>query len=164
MHLIERFWLSVTYVVSFLTLSPFENPGTEQQDALLVSTQGGYERGPIFKPPGGQLRGPGSNFTCDYSQMVGWSNCSSATNRQCWLKNDRTGAEYNINTNYEDTNQTPVGIHRTYYMNITDDWINADGQNFSLAKTFNNSYPGPWIQACWGDVCPRCSRIWTVQY
>jgi hypothetical protein len=26
---------------------------------------------------------------------------------------------------------------------------NADGEDFRPAKTFNNTYPGPWIQGCW---------------
>lgn len=163
MYLIERFWVSITYVVSFLTLSPFEGPGAEQQGPLLGSPDAlreGYDRGPIFKPPGGRLTGPGSEFFCDYSKMVGWSNCSTPHNRACWLKNDKTGFEYNISTNYEDTNWTPIGIHRTYTMNITDDWINADGLNFTYAKIFNNTYPGPWIQACWGDVRLTFPRVY----
>lgn len=30
--------------------------------------------------------------------------------------------------------------------------INADGVNNPDGKVFNQSYPGPWIQACWGDT------------
>jgi hypothetical protein len=150
----HSFWTSITYVLSFLTLSPFEGPSGEEQAPLLPSSDRhhGYRKGPIFKPPGGRPRGPGSEFTCDYSNMPGWSNCSSPENRGCWLKNDTTGAEFNISTNYEDTNQTPIGITRKYVLNITDSWINADGLNFTEAKIFNGMYPGPWIQACWGDV------------
>ncbi|KAI9770556.1 MAG: hypothetical protein M1840_003146 [Geoglossum simile] len=110
----------------------------------------GGPRGPIFKPPGGRLRGPGSSFTCNYSAMVGFSSCSTPTNRACWLRN-QAGFEYNINTDYEDTSKTPIGIHRTYYLNLADGWINADGMNFTEAKIFNKTYPGPYIQACWGD-------------
>src|ERR1700733_2349497 len=83
---------------------------------------------------------------------LGWSNCSTPFNRGCLLRNDETGEEFNIGTDYEDTNQTPIGIHRTYYLNVTDGWYNADGLNFTQAKLFNGTYPGPWIQACWGDV------------
>jgi hypothetical protein len=149
----------VVYILSFISLSPFDGHGVDQAQlpfsASPTKTPKPPRRGPIFKPPGGRLRGPGSEFQCDYSAMVGWSQCSSDLNRACWLRNDRTGVEYNISTNYEDTNWTPIGVHRTYTMDITDDWVNADGLNFTEAKLFNGSYPGPWIQGCWGDVCPN---------
>ena len=154
MHLVERFWTSVTYVVGLLTLSPVEGPGSGLQAPLhgSVAKPPGYSKGPIFKPPGGRLEGPGSQFTCNYTQMPGFTFCSNETNRACWLRNENTGFEYNISTNYEDTNLTPVGIHRYYELNITDKWVNADGLGFPEGKIFNEMYPGPWIQACWGDV------------
>ncbi|KAI9690379.1 MAG: hypothetical protein M1822_009341 [Bathelium mastoideum] len=74
--------------------------------------------------------------------MVGWSDCSTSDNRGCWLKNDETGAEFSISTNYEDINSTPTGINRNYVLNITDGWVNADGMNLTEAKLFNNTYPG----------------------
>ena len=162
MQLIDRFWTCITYVLSGLTLSPFTGlDGVEQ--APLPSPLGSphYERprGPIFKPPGGRLKGPDAEFTCDYRAMVGFTNCSTPLNRGCWLKNS-AGFEYNISTDYEDIAQTPIGIHRTYYLNITDNWINADGMNFTEAKLFNGLYPGPYIQACWGDVCTLFSRYY----
>ncbi|KAK4941993.1 hypothetical protein LTR10_018174 [Elasticomyces elasticus] len=150
MRLVERFWTTIVYVVTFGSISP----QSDQQTPLVTSSDGlliENAKGPIFKPPGGRLQGPGSDFLCDYRNMVGWSPCSSPDNRECWLKNDRTGQEYNVHTNYEDSNQTPVGVHRTYHMNITDGWLNADGLNFTEGKFFNGTYPGPWIQACWGD-------------
>jgi hypothetical protein len=161
MHLIDRVWTCITYVLSCLTLSPFTGLGGVEQAPLLSSSGPPHHegpRGPIFKPPGGRLKGPGSDFTCDYSAMVGFSNCSTSTNRACWLRNQH-GFEYNIKTDYEDISQTPIGIHRTYYLDITDGWINADGMNFTEAKMFNNTYPGPYIQACWGDVLISFSLI-----
>ena len=158
MHLMDRVWTSITYVVSFLTLSSVKWPGSEEQAPVLTSSNALNQpnlRGPVFMPPGGN---PDSKFTCDYSSMLGWSSCSTYDNRGCWLKNDKTGLEYNISTNYEDTDQTPIGIHRTYYLNITDGWYNADGLNFTEAKLFNATYPGPWIEACWGDVCIYSSK------
>ncbi|KAH0565296.1 hypothetical protein GP486_001316 [Trichoglossum hirsutum] len=154
MLLIDQVWTCITYVLSSLTLSPFTGlDGVEQALLPSPSSSPHYERprGPIFKPPGGRLKGPDSEFTCDYSAMVGFSNCSTPFNRACWLRN-KAGFEYNINTDYEDISQTPIGIHRTYYLNITDNWINADGMNFTEAKLFNGVYPGPYIQACWGDT------------
>lgn len=167
MHFGERFWTSITYVVNFITLTPFENGGANNQAPLLPVSDVSVvqttpvptpavamlEPGPIFDPPGRDRRsdGEGAGFQCDYSAMAGFKQCSSRDNRGCWLKNS-TGFEYNISTNYEDTNLTPIGIHRTYYLNVTDGWVNADGINFTEAKLFNNTYPGPWIEACWGDV------------
>ena len=184
MHFIEKLTTTITYVVSLLTLSPFDPPGTEKQAPLLssndqlvtpndpswshtdpwpplkgqnrfvdqvVAQEPSVAKGPVFKPPTGRLKGPGSDFQCDYSKMHGFRSCSNSTNRGCWLTNDN-GTQYDITTNYEDTNKTPIGIHRNYTLNLTDSWVNADGMNFTYAKLFNNSYPGPWIQACWGDV------------
>ena len=155
MRLMARFRTLITCVVIFLTLSTVKGASGEEQDPLLISPDAIPQeklQGPVFKPPGGSLTGPDSSFTCDYSKMVGWSNCSTPSNRRCWLRQDKTGIEYNISTNYEDTNQTPIGITRNYTLNITDQWINADGLNFTEGKIFNKTYPGPWIQACWGDV------------
>ncbi|OXV07315.1 hypothetical protein Egran_04920 [Elaphomyces granulatus] len=155
MYLIDRFWISITYVLSCLTPSPFKGIGRVEQAPFLASSGSGplhHHNGPIFKPPGGRLRGPGSEFTCEYPQMVGWSFCSTPENRACWLRNDETGAEYNITTDYEDINQTPIGITRNYVIDLTDDEINADGLAFPEGKIYNKTYPGPWIQACWGDT------------
>ena len=156
MHLLNSFWTSITFVANFLTLSPLGGLSGNEQTPLLTfpdTLHQGSLRGPVFKPPGGEVTGPGSDFTCDYSRMVGWSNCSTPETRGCWLKNDETGVEYNISTNYEDINQTPTGTTRHYVLNVTDQWINADGLNFTEGKVFNGMLPGPWIQACWGDVC-----------
>lgn len=102
---------------------------------------------PIFKPPTG--RPEDDKFKCDYRQMEGWRPCSSPSNRECWLRHP-DGREYNILTNYEI--DAPIGIQRNYILTINDGWINADGRNFTEAKKFNDTYPGPWIQACWGDT------------
>ena len=150
MHLIDGFWVYITYVVSYLTPSPFN--GVEEQALFLASSGSGPllppEKGPSFRPPSG---GRDSDFECDYSNMPGWTSCSTSENRSCWLKNEKTGEVFDINTDYE--NNAPIGITRTYYLNITDQSINADGVQDPFVKLFNNSYPGPWIEACWGDVC-----------
>ena len=150
-----QFWSAVTYVVNFFTISPFSGPSGQGQAPILSSTHGQLEQlaeGPVFKPPTGRPAGPGSDFVCDYSNMPGFQPCSTADNRTCWLKNPKTGAVYDINTNYEDIKQTPIGVHRQYSLNLTDDWMNVDGINSTDVKIFNKTYPGPWLQACWGDV------------
>jgi FtsP/CotA-like multicopper oxidase with cupredoxin domain len=81
--------------------------------------------------------------------MVGWRSCSAPGDRGCWLTDDN-GNTFDITTDYEKI--APVGVLREYTLEITDSWINADGLNFTDAKVFNSTYPGPWIQACWGDT------------
>lgn len=167
MHFWDGLWAFATYTVSFLTLSSVNGPELHQQAPLMAPSHLNglhidYQdemhqeapRGPIFKPPGGRLRGPGSEFTCDYSNMVGWSVCTTPDDRGCWLKkgdstdpNDR----FDIHTNYE--TRAPKGVTRHYKLVLTDDVINTDGIYSRDAKIFNGVYPGPWIQACWGDVC-----------
>ena len=89
--------------------------------------------------------------------MVGWEPCSTEKDRSCWLQvpgnypNDPPKKKLDIHQNYE--NVEPVGVNRYYELDIFDDTvINADGVDFPYAKTFNRQYPGPWLQACWGDV------------
>ena len=81
--------------------------------------------------------------------MRGWYNCSTPEDGECWLRHP-DGREYNIHTDYE--NDAPIGIDRYYTLEVSNASINADGIAFEEAKVFDNSYPGPWIQACWGDV------------
>ena len=165
MYLFERLWTCLVYSISFITLPPLNDNGIGQVPLIPSSSEYTEKprRGPIFKPPGGSLMGPDANFTCDYSAMAGFVECSTPGNRGCWLRNPNTGFEYNITTDYEDLKLTPVGIHRTYYLNITDQTVNADGMDFDEGKIFNNTYPGPWIQGCWGDVrtlgFPRCAVL-----
>ncbi|KAF4341171.1 laccase-like multicopper oxidase [Fusarium beomiforme] len=102
---------------------------------------------PIFKPPPGE---PGDHeFLCEYPEMEGFVQCSIPENRECWLRHP-DGREFNIHTDYEKF--APKGIVRNYTLNITESSWNADGQDFTEAKLFNEQYPGPWLEACWGDT------------
>lgn len=157
MTLLSRFWHAVVRITAWLTFSsvpdwgvdPAQHPLGNQldYDNSLVLDGNGLDDCPIWKPPTGD---PEDTFTCDYSYMKDWCPCSIPENRECWLRHKYNGSEFNIHTNYEDV--TPTGIVRDYTLRITESWYNADGRNFTNAKLFNNSYPGPWIQACWGDV------------
>lgn len=106
--------------------------------------------GPIFAPPNSS---PG--FSCDYTAMRGWKHTGGVGMRSAWLEkpimdSDSTGGIYNIFTNYDQ--YAPIGVTRKYHLNVTDHNINADGMNRpDGGKTFNEQYPGPWIEACWGD-------------
>ena len=154
MRFVEEFWTTVTYVLSWLTFAPSNGPQAAQrprQGDLNFDTVDDIHKislanGPKFTPPSAH---PGSDFTCDYSRMTGWQACTSSGNRACWLTNGN-GKQYNISTDYE--SDGPVGINRQYTLVLTDTAINADGIVFPAAKVFNNSFPGPWLQACWGDT------------
>ena len=119
MHLVERFWTTVTYVVNIFVSSPLNGPGLDVQAPLLGPSGTTHDlsfAGPIFKPPGGRPTGPGSDFVCDYSSMKGWTDCSTTDNRTCWLRKQSTGETIDISTDYENPSKAPVGIHRTYYL------------------------------------------------
>ncbi|OCL07909.1 laccase-like multicopper oxidase [Glonium stellatum] len=153
MKLVERFWAALTCVLNFLTFPPVGYDAGIRQYPLVKDLKEPYldpleAPGPIFKPPGGAVKGDGSEFVCNYTLMYGWEECSTPDNRGCWLKHPTLG-EIGINTDYESF--VPTGIVRQYSLTIGAGAYNADGQNFTAAKLFNNSYPGPWIQACWGD-------------
>ena len=136
MHVIDRIWTTVTYAVSFFSLSPIqESPVTNQEvlsvahdltdqvhhgAAIPVSMHHSYEpsEGPIFKPPGSAVEGPGSDFVCDYTRMVGYTDCS-ALNQSCWLDNGNPEDRFDIGYDYEST--PPLGIERVYELDLVDD-------------------------------------------
>ncbi|KAL8707775.1 MAG: hypothetical protein Q9220_007227 [cf. Caloplaca sp. 1 TL-2023] len=135
-------------------------PSIQTPDVVSTETEISFlpTGGPNFKPPGGTDTGPDANFNCSYPTLgPDWYPCSKPTDRSCWLANDRLGLRYDIHSNYENPSQnphvaaTPPGVQRYYDLYLDDHWVNADGLNFTMGKIFNGSYPGPWIQACWGD-------------
>ncbi|KAK0733004.1 multicopper oxidase-domain-containing protein [Lasiosphaeria miniovina] len=162
MTLLGRFWSSLTQFLSIATLSPFGdygNNGNQQVPILDTEIPVGESfplgPGPVFTPPGHRTnKGYGYDFKCNYSSMVGWEPCHE-TNSSCWLRNTKNGDEFNIDTNYE--NLAPQGVLRKYTLEIVNGSVNADGMNFAEAKLFKlpekePQYPGPWLQACWGDT------------
>lgn len=159
MTLVERVWAVVRSVISIVTFTPMLDWEPSQHplhnvasinDASFSSVDmqplGKLGKGPRFQPPGTPDSG---DFKCDYSAMVGWEDCSHELDRKCWLRNKATGEQFDINTDYE--NKWPQGIQRNYTLDLADDSWDADGLEFPFAKLFNGQYPGPWIQACWGD-------------
>ena len=156
MKLFKRWWVKVVTFVNVITLSPMSDNMMPQHPLtdLLPSTgefaavQGHHKHsaGPIFRPPGTP---EDSDFQCDYSAMKGWIPCSNEFDRKCWLYNPFSKKQYDIYTDYE--NDIPVGITRYYNLDLADGSYGADGVNFTEAKLFNGIYPGPWIEACWGD-------------
>lgn len=162
MRLTDKLWVALADVLTWITpnnFDPRQEVGSVQQPLLDslewpvgpstldtgATTSGTGD--PIFKPPTG--RPEDTDFRCDYTAMAGWRPCSSPSNRECWLRHP-DGREFNIMTDYE--REAPIGVQRNYTLVVNDGWINADGRNLTEAKMFNNTYPGPWIQACWGDT------------
>lgn len=148
---LRHVWIIVTDVANSLFGSPFFRDGSQHHLGAKFSwSHTGLDTAghgsPVFTPPGSNI----DKFVCDYSQMKGFKPCGTAEDRSCWLRNSDTGEEYNITTDYED--KMPQGITRVYYLNVTDSYINANGLNFTEAKLFNNTWPGPLIEACWGDT------------
>lgn len=161
MYLLESLWTQITTLCALFTIYPLHD---SSQTPFLVPSRiaptlntGG---GPIFQPPGVP---DDSLFRCEYPAMVGWETCSTPLNRKCWLREKSTGKQFDINTNYED--EMPIGITRHYNIMLEDNWFAADGLNFTSAKLFkmdggpDNHYPGPWIQACWGDTYATLSQF-----
>ncbi|KAK1755501.1 multicopper oxidase-domain-containing protein [Echria macrotheca] len=161
----KRFWVLVTRLLHITTLtgldetSPSQHPlGLEEPPAPLEPEflpHGGvpFPDEPLrWRPPGHRNDGgPGQDFICDYTKMgAPWEKCSTAEDRSCWLRNPETKERYDINTDYE--HKAPNGTTREYWLTVTNTTITADGYPFYGATVFNGTYPGPWIQACWGDT------------
>ena len=150
MYLFERFWGAVTSIFNIVFLSPLQD-GIDNRSPLgipsTVAPPLHETAGPIFRPPGAPTD---SDFKCNDTNMPGWVDCS-ILDRKCWLQNSKNISErYDITTDYE--SEMPTGVFRNYELNLADGSYDADGINFDAAKLFNNIYPCPWIQACWGDT------------
>ena len=112
---------------------------------------------PPYLPPDGENIWPEHHIQCDYSKMGrDWKACNGPNNRGCWLKGPN-GQEYNIDTDYDDSDLerklAPLrGVTRKYTLDVSSKALAPDGVPMAHAKVFNDTYPGPWIQACWGDT------------
>lgn len=138
-----------------LTLSPFHgHQGSFQfpigghgsrPEAAVPTRKPNY---PSFPPPNAPETQP---FTCEYPEMTDYEFCGTHTDRGCWLKpkKGKHGITYNISTDYE--NHTPKGIVRRYWLDVEAMTLTPDGCENKHCKVFNATYPGPWIEACWGD-------------
>jgi Multicopper oxidase len=147
MKFFERCWVLVLQVFDAI-ISPWSGDSALQQPLLGgpidLPTNG---RGPSFGAPNSPLE---DQFICNYSAMGShWKSCSTEFDRGCWLKDTLHGQDFDINTDYE--NRWPNGTLRTYTLDVSELPLNLDGVTMPYGKTFNRTYPGPWIQACWGD-------------
>lgn len=148
----ETCWAYLVYAFNFLTLSPIErfNSGGLTQSPLLANpTLPKLEAYPIFEPPNAPEH---AHFQCEYPELSDYEFCSAHDARRCWLKpkDPNSGKPtFDIDTNYEEL--FPKGITRKYVLDVTNETLYPDGCRNNETKLFNASYPGPWIEACWGD-------------
>ena len=148
----ETCWAYLLSAFNFITLSPLQNfnaDGSIQSPLLPDSAYIKHVDYPIFEPPNAPEHG---EFICKYPDLPDYEFCSEHDDRGCWLrpKDPYSGKPtYNISSDYE--NIFPKGITRKYVLDITNETLYPDGCKNSEAKLFNASYPGPWIEACWGD-------------
>ncbi|KAF2233008.1 multicopper oxidase [Viridothelium virens] len=143
MGFLNACWDAFLFVSSF---NPLHGYNRDQQPLSL--THGSTEE-PLVAVT--SFRPPNSSITCQYP--TGWTSCGSANNRTCWLKN--TGkvsgpSEYDIYTEYE--NAWPTGVLREYWLSVTETPLFPDGYLKPTGLVFNNTYPGPVLEACWGDT------------
>jgi hypothetical protein len=143
MHLIDRFVTTVTYVVSFFSFSEIDTYTNRQQTPLILDANINQpyappSGGPVFKPPTGRpVDLPGGDLVCNNTLMgPDWVSCSTADDRSCWLRNTKTGAKFDIETDYEDIKNLPIGTHRYYTLDLAAGNINADGIDFPHGKFF----------------------------
>ncbi|KAI9696288.1 MAG: hypothetical protein M1820_008211 [Bogoriella megaspora] len=141
-------WDTFLFLSSFNPLNGFDRhqqPLKFPNDAVLnVDNTGLQTAGLTFTPPN-------SSITCQYP--AGWQYCGSENTRACWIKNTGNVAgpsEYDINTDYE--NIWPTGVEREYFLTISDIPITPDGYLKPEGLVFNKTYPGPVLEACWGDT------------
>ncbi|ETI23255.1 hypothetical protein G647_05054 [Cladophialophora carrionii CBS 160.54] len=149
-------WARIVAVFHFILLSPPREQWPDQHP-LSVSTKASGPAQPSlladervppkpFLPPSAPR---GSDFRCEYPKLKDYKFCSTYGDRSCWLKHsDPAKQSYNITTDYEKV--FPEGITRKYYIEINEKTISPDGVS-RAAMLVNGTYPGPWIEACWGD-------------
>ncbi|RDH35383.1 hypothetical protein BDQ94DRAFT_186230 [Aspergillus welwitschiae] len=104
-----------------------------------------------FRP----LDTPSDNFECEYPGLDRHFDPPSRDDRTIWLKKKphRRGKDITIHTNYED--YAPRGIDRHVRVSVTNDTSKPkylDGRDYRQGKYFDFQYPGPLIEACWGDT------------
>ena len=156
MKLLGKCWVAFlelynTFIFSSTSDKSLIQTSFKEEGFQLPSISGGYDS-PVFRAPSSSR---GSDFQCNYTLFDNgnWVNCSYPDNRGCWLRNrGDPKLVFNISSNYEDPKKVPKGILREYVLDISKKELNQDGVIMQDGVVFNQSYPGPWIQACWGDT------------
>lgn len=148
---IARLWAGIVYCFDLLTGSarPYDQSKENGLQITVPPAPATALDYVVWYPPD-DLEDPA--FKCEYPDFKiadGWVACNDNHNRQCWLNNTKTGQQYNITTHYEDDG--PKGRVRQYELVVEEACLNPDGYGDIAAQAFNGQFPGPRIQACWGD-------------
>ncbi|KAK3690299.1 multicopper oxidase-domain-containing protein [Podospora appendiculata] len=158
------FKVVVTFFVELTTFTSSINPFGFNKDPsqAVIGILENYESPlipslPTVPPscPEGKLcfrpDGSSPNFQCEYDlDPSTWLPCNKANDRNCWIKKRDDPPRYNILTDYEDPHAVPKGKVREYWLTVdnvtlTPAFVSREG------RAFNGTYPGPKLEACWGD-------------
>ncbi|KAI0019770.1 multicopper oxidase [Xylariomycetidae sp. FL0641] len=97
-----------------------------------------------------------SSIVCSYPDLEaqGWELCNSEISRDCWIRNPQEEqpvfTQYDVRTDYEQ--DWPVGVTREYWLEVVGNpEFTPDGFPKTFGAYFNGTYPGPTLEACWGD-------------
>ncbi|KAI1878681.1 hypothetical protein JX265_002858 [Neoarthrinium moseri] len=97
-------------------------------------------------------------FKCSYPTLEkeGWEFCNTEDSRDCWIRDPKATnpifSQYDVLSDYENLDQVPPGITREYWLEVTtNETVKPDGVQKILGNYFNGTYPGPTLEACWGD-------------
>ncbi|ORY60974.1 Cupredoxin [Pseudomassariella vexata] len=152
------FKITVEFVLQVTQLNPFPNSwgyGDAQKPFQISPTEI-----PLISEvgtcPGIQCSAP-KPFVCSYPELEakGWKSCNTESSRSCWLRDETASqplfSQYDVRTNYE--KDMPPGIIREYWIEVNENpALQPDGVQKILGNYFNGTYPGPTIEACWGDT------------
>ncbi|KAF8241757.1 hypothetical protein K440DRAFT_608195 [Wilcoxina mikolae CBS 423.85] len=72
--------------------------------------------------------------------------CNTPANRSCWIHSPH--GNFDLFTDYDE--RWPQGVTREYWLNVTYAEIAPDGFT-RMGQVVNGTYPGPLIEANWGD-------------
>lgn len=152
MGVLNSCWNAIVRIIAYTHVEGNRH-GTIQQPLRLpehgaeygIVPSGGVE----FTPQGAESNPDGTQFTCQYPTLKEYLPCNG-DHRSCWLQS-KSGREpqFDVYTDYE--NLHPQGVIREYWLNVSVQSMAPDGYLKPLGQVFNNSYPGPHLQGCWGD-------------
>ncbi|KAK2068073.1 hypothetical protein P8C59_002744 [Phyllachora maydis] len=97
--------------------------------------------------------GASAGFTCRYPELSAarWKPCNTKDSRDCWIRSAaQPGRRFDVHTDYELPERVPRGQTREYWITVGNHTVSPDGIP-KAALVFNGTYPGPLLEACWGD-------------
>ncbi|KAF9888532.1 hypothetical protein FE257_008639 [Aspergillus nanangensis] len=151
------------YIITIINFFGLQSPLGPQLD--VPTPIGGPMGGPgrphldDFEPwvPPGALPDPGDPnsepIKCDYRAMVPFGyQPSYPKGHDQWIPHQKfQDLDYNITTDYDV--RTPNGTTREYHITVNESDAQIwDGRQSNTRALADGKYPGPWIQACWGDT------------